>query len=73
VQVLLGAVLIDTLHAALEDRIVVFDRVRADVAAHVFFGAMVRGVMAEILATPRRVQIGLVSVDGAFSAARGKV
>ena len=40
VKMLLGAVLIDALHAALEDRVVALDRVRMDFAAHVFVSTM---------------------------------
>ena len=51
---LLRAMLIDALHAALEDRIVAFHRVRGDdlfaLAAHVFLASVVNAVMAGKLA-----------------------
>jgi hypothetical protein len=39
-RMLLFAVLINAAHAALEDREVAFDRVRVNVTANVFFGAV---------------------------------
>jgi len=50
VQVLLAAMLIDALHAALEDRIVVLDGIGADDAlaliAHIFIIAVLDGIVA---------------------------
>src|SRR5690606_16137101 len=45
VQVLLGDVLVDALHAALEDRIVAFDRVGVDAATRPFIVAVIHGLM----------------------------
>ena len=59
---LLGAVLIDAAHAALEDRKEAFDRVGVDVAAHIFADAGDDGAMVgeTALAMPRieRVLVG---------------
>src|SRR3954470_12574807 len=45
-QVLLAAMLVDAFHAALEDREIAFDRVGADVAANMFFLAVIDSLMA---------------------------
>ena len=44
-QVLLGAMLIDALHAALEDAVIVLDGVRVDLAADVLLGAVDREIV----------------------------
>src|SRR5262245_33091044 len=67
VKVLLAAMLVDALHAALEDREITLDRVRGDGAAHVFLGGVVdRFVASEILveaAMPTR----FIGHDGGFA------
>jgi hypothetical protein len=45
VQALLLAVLIHAFHAALEDRIETFNRVRVEAAAHVFVHAVIDGTV----------------------------
>ena len=45
VQCFFAAMLIDALHAALEDREVAFNRVGVDVAAHVFVWLVVHGLV----------------------------
>ena len=59
-EVLLGAVLVNAFHAALEDRIVTLNRVRADdliaLATNIFLALVVHGVMAGELLTDRAVR-----------------
>ena len=43
-RLLFGAMLVDALHAALEDREEAFDRVGMNVAAHIFFGAVLPAI-----------------------------
>jgi hypothetical protein len=65
---LLGAMLIDALHAALEYRIEALDRVGVDVAANVFVPAMVHAVMADELAADLLVGLMFVGRQGGFAA-----
>jgi hypothetical protein len=58
VQVLLGAMLIDALHASLEDRIVAFNRVGGDIAANVLIGAVGDGLVAFELAADFLIDVG---------------
>src|SRR6266852_5738952 len=48
-QMLLGAVLVDALHAALEDAVVALNRVGVDPAANIFLLAVIDGIVARKL------------------------
>ena len=48
VKVLFAAMLIDALHAALENRIIAFDGIGVDDATHIFVSRMVDGLMHPI-------------------------
>src|SRR3990167_6442721 len=69
---LLAAMLVNALHAALEDRIEALDRIRVVIAAHVFLGLVVDRVVAafEFLAD-LHVNLGLVGFEPAVSAGIG--
>ena len=59
--------LVDAFHAALEDRIVAFNRVGGDLAANVFLGAVVHGVMAHEVRAKLAVPAAFVRVDDALA------
>jgi hypothetical protein len=66
VQVFFGAVLIDALHAALEDRIIVLDGVAVEFATEVFAALMVDAAVLgklfpDCLVVRRRVVMSLLS------------
>ena len=56
-QMVLAAMLIDALHAALEDRKVAFNGVGMDDPTHVFADAVVDGLMHPIFAPERAVSL----------------
>jgi hypothetical protein len=66
VQMLLGAVLIDAFHAALEDGIVAFDGVGGDLAAYIFLFAVVHRAMVFELAANFHVVPRFVGHQAAF-------
>src|ERR1700730_11292070 len=59
-QMLLAAMLVDAFHAALENRIVAFYRVRVDRAAHVFIGLMAYAFMAREVLAERKISAAFV-------------
>ncbi len=66
VQVLLGAVLVDALHAALEDAEVAFNRVRVRFTATVFAVLVANDLMVSELATNLDVVAGFVRHQTGF-------
>ena len=66
VQVLFLAVLISAFHAAFEDRVVALDRVRVNVAAHVFVFAVIDGVVARKFAADLAIVGCFIGHEGSF-------
>ena len=64
---LLSAVLIDTLHAPLEDRKIAFKRVRMDIIANVFLGGMLDGLVTFKVAIHAKIQFALIGMQKAFA------
>src|SRR6185312_17572361 len=64
---LLFAVLIHTLHAALEDRKVAFDRIGVHVAAHVFVVRVGDGFMGREFFADAHVEAAFVSMQARFA------
>lgn len=61
-QVLLGAMLINTLHAAFEDAEIAFDCIRISRAAPIFVLAMVNRLMLRKALAELLIDVGFVSV-----------
>src|ERR1700735_668047 len=66
VQMLFGAMLVDALHAALEDRIVALNRVRADVSPSIFISTMVDRIVAQKVSADLLIPAALIGVDDGF-------
>jgi hypothetical protein len=66
VQVFLAAMLVDALHAALEDRIVAFNGVGVNFAANIFFAAVVYALMAGELGSNFKILTSFVGHQGGF-------
>ena len=67
VQMLLSAMLVNALHAAFEDRIVAFHSVGGDVAANIFLGAVVDGIVAQEVRPELLVPSPFIGHDDAFA------
>jgi hypothetical protein len=66
VQMPFAAMLVDTLHAALEDRIVAFNCVGVDDPTHVFADAVIDGLMHPIFFPERAVSLPIIANDESF-------
>lgn len=65
-QMLFGAMLVNALHAALEDRIVAFNRIRGDFAPNVFVALVVHRFMAGEVLAHLIVPATFVGIDRGF-------
>src|SRR6185369_1567563 len=65
-QVLFGAMLIDALHAAFEDREITLNRVRMDLAAHVLARAVLHSLMIANASKARRIEAAFIGEQAAF-------
>ena len=62
-QMALAAMLIDALHAALEDRKVAFNGVGVDDPTHVFANAVIDGLMHPVFFPERAVSLPIIADD----------
>jgi hypothetical protein len=67
VQVLLAAMLIDSLHATFEDRIIAFNGVGVNMAANVFLLAVIYAFMARKFGADFEILASFVSHQGGFA------
>jgi hypothetical protein len=66
-QVLFGAVLVNALNSALENRVIAFNRVRVDVITNILFSLVVHRVVAKEPAAERFLPASLIRHHNAFA------